>query len=379
MAAVSSAIASVIGDQTEEQLLPEAKSLFESNLKQHSVVLDDTGRQRENQTTENSISDAMISSIAEQRQLQDDMAPISSTVSPTTLADQLRERIAKHQRSMVESNSASRAGATDAITAATNRAETPVAEVADESSDVSNDQRRPLVKFKQSHETSIPMEAAAWDVEDFRWPAITNQMIVTGGPAIEQLLSIATSQVTAQPKRIVVTSAGRAQGATTIAITMARMAVAAGMRTLLVDADVASPSLSQRIGLAANMSWLNGINKDLPMSELIVRSKASNMCTMPLSSTVTRVTWPRFIFDNLGQLLEPSQSYFDLVLIDAGPASQLLDELSRPANLLDAVILVDSTAKMKEIEVYQNRLSTFGIDNLVLAENRKTAAASNVA
>lgn len=223
------------------------------------------------------------------------------------------------------------------------------------------------------------MEAAAWDVEDFRWPAITNQMIVSGGPAIEQLLAIATSRAAAGPKRVAVSSAGRSQGATTIAITMARIAVAAGMKTLLVDADVASPSLSQRVGLSANMSWLNGVNKDLPVAELIVRSKTSNLCMMPLSSTVTRVTWPRFIFDNLGELVSPGLQHFDLVLIDAGPVSQLLDELSSPANLLDAVVLVDSTAKPKEVQVYQNRLTTFGVDNLVLAENRKSAAASQVA
>ena len=100
---------------------------------------------------------------------------------------------------------------------------------------------------------------------------------------------------------------------------------------------------------------------------------------MPLSATVNRVTWPRFIFDNLGEMLANVESHFDLVLIDAGPASQLLDELSNPGQLLDAMVLVDSNAKLKEIEVYQNRLQTFGIDHLVLAENRKPESALDVA
>ena len=100
---------------------------------------------------------------------------------------------------------------------------------------------------------------------------------------------------------------------------------------------------------------------------------------MPLVSNVQRVTWPRFIFDNLGEMLNKAESYFDLVLIDAGPVSQLLDELSSPEQLLDTMVLVDSNAKLKEIEVYQNRLQTFGINNIVLAENRRHGAAINAA
>lgn len=384
VAAVSSAIASVIKNQSEDQLLPEAKNLFESNLKQHAVVLERDSAV--SQSNDAGISEAMISSIAQQRQQAATAGPIASTVSPTSLASQLRLRIAEHQKSMIGSQRQSADRASDQIQAAEPDAGTtltesqlPVAEMANDEEPFGGNRNAPPVKFDQTHSSSIPMDAAAWDVEDFRWPAITNQMILTGGPAIEQLLAIATSRTSAQPKRIVVSSAGRSQGATTIAITMARIAVAAGMRTLLVDADVASPSLSQRIGLAANMSWLNGVGKNLPVSELIVRSKANNLCMMPLSSTVTRVTWPRFIFDNLGALVSPGLQHFDLVLIDAGPVSQLLDELSSPVNLLDAVVLVDSSAKAKELEVYQNRLTTFGVDNLVLAENRKSHSASDVA
>ena len=100
---------------------------------------------------------------------------------------------------------------------------------------------------------------------------------------------------------------------------------------------------------------------------------------MPLASNVQRVTWPRFIFDNLGEMMDKAESYFDLVLIDAGPVSQLLDELSSPEQLLDTIVLVDSNAKLKEIEVYQNRLQTFGINNIVLAENRRHGSAIDAA
>ena len=237
----------------------------------------------------------------------------------------------------------------------------------------------PLVQFTAPQDTAVPIEAASWDVEDFRWSSLSNQMLSSGGEAITNLLEVASKRTTTATKRIAIAGAGRGQGTTTIAAALARAGNQSGLKTLLIDADVASPQLSQTVGLSAKISWLNGIGKKLPLGEVVIRSKKTNLCLMPLSATVNRVTWPRFIFDNLGEMLARAESHFDLVVVDAGPASQLLDELSNPELLLDAMVLVDSTAKLKEIEVYQNRLETFGIDHLVLAENRKPESALDVA
>ena len=204
-------------------------------------------------------------------------------------------------------------------------------------------------------------------------------MLTGGGEAIKNLLDVTLERTTCKTKRLAVAGAGRGQGTSTIATALARAGNQAGLKTLLIDADVASPQLSQTVGLAAKISWLKGIGNDLPLGEVVIRSKKTNLCLMPLSATIDRVTWPRFIFDNLAEMLAQAESHFDLIVIDAGPASQLLDELSNPEQLLDAMVLVDSTAKLKEIEVYQNRLQTFGIENLVLAENRKPESAVDVA
>ena len=225
----------------------------------------------------------------------------------------------------------------------------------------------------------MPFKIASWDVEDFRWAPTAKRMLDNGGKAITNLLDVTLNRTVAKTKRVVVAGAGRGQGTTTIAVSLARAANAAGYRTLLIDADVASPELSEVAGLSARMSWLNGIGSDLPIGESVIRSKKSNLCLMPLVSNVQRVTWPRFIFDNLGEMMKKAESYFDLVLIDAGPVSQLLDELSSPEQLLDTMVLVDSNAKLKEIEVYQNRLQTFGVNNIVLAENRRHGAAIDAA
>ena len=387
---ISTAIVSALQEKSEAEVLPQAKDIFEKSLQQHAVTL---GERIDSvvatNTSEQLASEAMFSSIAAQRQEEQSSTTISDTLSPTALLKNLRERIADYQREMTSQTASEAANLVGLSMAAPNDIVVPTAElqvpqeavetvepavVASVQEDAS---QAPLVQFTAPEDAAVPVEAASWDVEDFRWSVLSNQMLTGGGQAIKNLLDVTLESTTTGTKRIAVTGAGRGQGTTTIASALARVGNLSGYKTLLIDADVASPQLSQTVGLSAKLSWLNGIGKDLPLGEAVIRSKQSNLCLMPLSATVNRVTWPRFIFDNLGEMLAGAESHFDLVVIDAGPASQLLDELSNPEQLLDAMVLVDSTAKLKEIEVYQNRLQTFGIDNLVLAENRKPEAAFN--
>ena len=381
VAAISTAIVAAIQEKSEAEVLPKAKSLFEKSLQKHAVTL---GERSDSvvvsDTSEQLASEAMFSSIAAQRQQKQSSSNISDTLSPTTLLENLRERIADYQRTMTTQTASEAADLVKLSDSIPNEiepiaVEQPVENMVDSSAataSVQDENQAPMVQFKSLNDAALPLEAASWDVEDFRWSPMSNQMSTGGGEAIRNLLQVALSPTTNKTKRIAVAGAGRGQGTTTIATALARAGNQAGYKTLLIDADVASPQLSQTVGLSAKISWLNGIDTKLPLGEVVIRSKKTNLCLMPLSANVNRVAWPRFIFDNLGQMLAGVESYFDLILVDAGPASQLLDELSNPQQLLDGMILVDSTAKLKEIEVYQNRLQTFGIDNLVLAENRKS-------
>ena len=383
--AISTAIVSALQEKPEAEVLPQAKSLFEKSLRQHAVVLDEYSDSADgSEASDQFANEAMLSSIAAQRQ-QTQQAVAISNISTTQTLKKLRDRIGDYQRMMTHQSTAEAANLVKLSEVKpsefepTGKRSVTVDPLRSTNRTTDNKNRTPVVHFTSPENAAIPLDVASWDVEDFRWPALTNQMLISGGSAIKDLLTVAMERSASKTKRIVVAGAGRGQGTTTIAISLARAAINAGYKTLLIDADVASPQLSQSVGLSAKMSWLNGIGNDLPLGESVIRSKKSNLCLMPLTSNVKRVTWPRFIFDNLGEMMIGTESHFDLILIDAGPASQLLDELSSPELLLDATVLVDSTAKLKEIEVYQNRLQTFGVNNLVLAENRKSETAIGAA
>ena len=382
--AISTAIVSALQEKSEAEVLPKAKSLFEQSLQQHSVTLDQQSvAEAKAAGTDESVSEAMYSAIAAQRQQAQQPITLATSNSPIAALNKLRERIGDYQRMMTR-ESTSEAATLVKLTQAGSGVVEPLAQLPAPPQPaietiVGKSQSTPLVQFIAPKDASVPFKIASWDVEDFRWAPTAKRMLDNGGKAITNLLDVTLNRTVAKTKRVVVAGAGRGQGTTTIAVSLARAANAAGYRTLLIDADVASPELSEVAGLSARMSWLNGIGSDLPIGESVIRSKKSNLCLMPLVSNVQRVTWPRFIFDNLGEMMGKAESYFDLVLIDAGPVSQLLDELSSPELLLDSMVLVDSNAKLKEIEVYQNRLQTFGVNNIVLAENRRHGAAIDAA
>ena len=380
VATISAAIASVIQERSEDDLRKQA----EDYLKNVAIPIEmepepsEEPQQSSNheEGTIDEIPEEMLNDIIRQR-----MAQLNATPN---LGDLLQDRIEQFQE---PGDSCDTIPFAREIKPDIEFVPQSISDLASQEPVLEN-QNSPMVVVNQNEDPSsvemadendIPINLAAWDVEDFRWPMVTNQMIVNGGTAISGLLQAIVEQLPQVPRRVAISGVGRIQGTTSIAIGIARWSAAAGYRTLLIDADVASPNMSQRLGMTSDISWLNGINDELPAAELIIRSKKSNLCVMPLASSVTRVTWPRFIFDNLGEVLDSVKQSFDLILIDAGPASQLLDELSTPEHLLDSVVVVNDSTDTSGLETIMTRLSTFGIDRFVLAENRVDEAKPNVA
>ena len=229
-------------------------------------------------------------------------------------------------------------------------------------------------------DVEIPASIAAWDVEDFRWPKVSNQMVSVGSKAIEALANSVFQTLGPNQKRVAITSPGRGVGSTSIAISLARWAASGGQRVLLVDADLARPGLSAQVGLGPNISWVNAIVSSLNPAEVIIRSQQTSLCIMPLSPIVTRVGWPRFIYDQLGDLINQVAAGFDLVVFDIGPANQLISELSQSRFLVEIGLIVHAGNDTAGFLQTKDRLETFGLSRFVVAQNGvQQNAAMNVA
>lgn len=234
-------------------------------------------------------------------------------------------------------------------------------------------------EFPSGSGGEITSKVAAWDVEDFRWSETTNKMIVSGGDSLNQLHRCLLDLIRPQQSRVIIGGVGRGQGTTSIAISLARWIAASGKKVLLVDGDLSKANLSRQAGMAKDISWMNSICHPLPNAELTVRSKKSNLCLMPLATVESRSQWPRFIYDELGKIIDQARHDFDLIITDIGPAEQMMAELSRPSCIADATVLVHDGVQLEILKTAENRMKMFGLNNLIIAQNRATLPTQNAA
>ena len=75
-------------------------------------------------------------------------------------------------------------------------------------------------------------------------------MIVSGSEAIAQLANSVFKLMGTNSRRLAITSPGRGEGTTSVAISLARWAAASGKKVLLVDADLGESRIERtsRVG-----------------------------------------------------------------------------------------------------------------------------------
>lgn len=228
-------------------------------------------------------------------------------------------------------------------------------------------QQKSTVPTPIAHETFI----ASWQVPAFVWPQITSQLVDEPSGAIRSLCHNAAQMMLGTGNRLFVTGASKGVGTSTITMAMARQFAIEGKRTLLVDANITNPMLAVRMGLHPNMSWLQAVSQRRTISEVIINSVGDRLHLMPLCPIVGRVSWPRAIFDQLGQILFRLQSEFDLILIDGGKFIEVVAEATKPYSVADSFLLVSNKQRQatSEQERAQSGLVSFGVRRLMVAQN----------
>ena len=215
----------------------------------------------------------------------------------------------------------------------------------------------------------IPIDAAAWDVDEFFWPEIVDQFLDIGEQAISRLATFSIDILDGSAGRLAVCGARSDRGATTIACSIAKWSAKMKKRVLLVDANLKNPALAKTIGLSPNISWLNVVRESLDVSEAIIRCKSTGVCVMPLGEITDRSVMGPKMLDHLGKLLKSVEKTFDLVIIDAGVAGRIPAELSNSQGLIDAAMIVDSNVTSSRFRKTKDGLLKFGISKFVAAQN----------
>ncbi len=234
-------------------------------------------------------------------------------------------------------------------------------------------------KFAKSHQVPsahVPVSVVSWEVADFTWPAIVDNLGRAETQAAGILADAAVQVLGSSEQRLAVVGSGRGPGTTTIAMYLSKILAARQKSVLLIDADLSKPDLTSRLGIPTELNWLDTVKGNSKACSSVIRSVSTGICVMPVQKMATRVAWPRFVYDCLSEIVNEVRSNFDFVLIDIGPTSQFVRELSRPNLLVDAAMLVHNV-RVPDHSTFvrnQNELSSFGIKRLVVAENFSTGA-----
>jgi Mrp family chromosome partitioning ATPase len=171
-----------------------------------------------------------------------------------------------------------------------------------------------------------------------------------------------------QLKLLLFTSCHRAEGRTTLVLTLARALARRTGRTLLVDADLTGPMLARQLGLRPRVGLDDVVESGLAVAEALIDAPDDHLGILPLRAPVVR---PRDFLASPAWscLLARLRREFDLVLLDGSP---LFAGLSAAVlhRSVDAAILVHNRALTGERALLRARevLDAGGIPLLGLAE-----------
>lgn len=176
-------------------------------------------------------------------------------------------------------------------------------------------------------------------------------------------------------RSLVISSAAKEDGKTTVAIHLALAAAAMGQRVLLVDANLRSPTIHNRVGLMNIQGLTDIIAQDLDWNNVIERSPLEDNLFVLSAGPIPPDSIRLLASHKMQDLMSELQGAFDLVIYDTPPLVGFAD-----ANLLAAntngLILVAGLGKLKRT-IFQQALEDLQVSGTpilgVIANKSKDA------
>jgi capsular exopolysaccharide synthesis family protein len=201
------------------------------------------------------------------------------------------------------------------------------------------------------------------------WPEIVRSLERAHGERFSQM---ADALIDARDRRnlklLLFTSCHRAEGRTTLVLTLARALARRPGRTLLVDGDLSGPMLARQMGLKPRVGLDDVVERGQALADALIDVPDDHLTILPLRAAVSR---PREFLasSEWSCVMARLRTDFDLILIDGSPLFTGLSAAILPRSV-DAAILVHHKARTTERSLLRARhvLEAGGVPLLGLAE-----------
>ncbi len=193
-------------------------------------------------------------------------------------------------------------------------------------------------------EVQLPSRQGRWKEQDgsYRsyWNTAENSIPLYVSEAYRVIrTNLAFGSVDKELKVIQVTSAVKGEGKTTTVANVGISFAQAGMRTLLVDADMRRPSLDRIFGLEGVEQGLSNIlSGSVTWQETVVPTPIPNLFCLT-SGVVPPNPAELLSSKRLGSFIEDIRQHYDIVVFDSPPVISVADS-SVLASFVDATLLV---------------------------------------
>ncbi len=147
-------------------------------------------------------------------------------------------------------------------------------------------------------------------------------------------------------KVILMTSALRSEGKTTMASNLSASLASDGLRTVLLDADTRRPRVHQVFHLSKTPGLTNYLNNEVELSSILLSAGVPNLFVIPSGDHVPNPA-ELLSANKLRELVKVLRRDFDKVIIDTPPVLNIADGMIL-APLADGVVLVINSEKTEK-------------------------------
>ncbi len=226
----------------------------------------------------------------------------------------------------------------------------------------------PARALKSALDAESPRAAPGSSVE-LQWPALVLSLERDWGVRFERMAQLLLAVRQDQGlKAILFTSCHRAEGRTTLVLTLARALARHPLRTVIVDADLTGPMVARLLGLRPEVGLDDVIEDGKAIADALIDAPDDHLSILPMRTAISR---PRDFLASPAWTctLARLRREFDLILVDGGP---LFTGLSAAVlhRSVDAAVLVHHRGMTGERAVLRARevLEAGGIPLLGSAE-----------